>query len=353
MPSNREPIDRKALAQRVVEHQGENPLAMLDQALSFMPEDKVRVYQATKRAEWGEVDPDAIADVLIHRLHARRYPPHLIYLDQGDTLDAEQVQVLIDGENIWESSAWQYLADNMSDEERRRAEEFVKEELCESDEERDVLDADIDLLDQVAQEVTDADNSNWVQDFINATHNMLFRYGLDHEVEGWDDEDGMDSERTALAAALGVDVVQHRQALDDVLNEVSHYGGSVEVIWYGDPAAAIALASPESLLDPDNDYKPFPQAPTLGTVTFTDVHLLVRNGLYGAGMDVKFPGRLTLPWVAGRVSTDTAGPGYSWTSIAGPYEPAYAADFFTQTPAQQNLAAARAYTDAFMTAAGR
>jgi hypothetical protein len=336
MPIIPPPIDRDAFTKRVVEDQGEHPLAMLDQAVSFMPEGALRIYRATKLAEWGEVDVEALTAALVERVKTARMKPHLFYLDRGDEgFHPEQVQALLDGENMYEADAFTMLTENMDENLHVQSVEYVKTEVCETDEERDALDADLDAFEEVRQTVMDLDESNWYQDFLRASHNMLFRYAVDHEVNPWASQydesiDNMDDERTALAAALGVDAAAHKDTLDSILNECAYYGGSVEVIWYGDAESALALAAPDALLNPDDDYKPFPQAPTLGTVTFTDVHVLVRDGLNGAGMDAKFEGQLTLPWVAGRATTDKAGPGYSWTSIAGPYEPAYAATFETK-----------------------
>ena len=50
------------------------------------------------------------------------------------------------------------------------------------------------------------------------------------------------------------------------------------------------------------------------------------DGMNGAGADVQLDAVVSVPWDAGRVCVDSEGPGYSWTEVAGPYEPAYASD---------------------------
>jgi hypothetical protein len=326
MPIIEPPSVRDAFTQRVVEHQGENPLAMLDQAVSFMDNDAFRLYRATKLAEWGEVDVDALVETLKGRLDEARSKPHLHWVDYRDGLNSEQVQALIDGENVYESSAFTYLTESLDEAAYEEAQRYVREDLCESDEERDALDADPDAFDTVRFAVQDTDTSNWYKDFLRQADNMLFRYSIDHEVNPWasqwSDVNTMDDERADLAEALGLDVERYREPLDSVLNECAYYGGSVEVIWYGDAETALALAARGEM--EDDRGRPVRTAPTLGKIIFTDAHLVVRDGLNGAGHDVKIEGDLTLPWVAGRVNTDKHGGGVSWTEIAGPYEPAYA-----------------------------
>lgn len=50
------------------------------------------------------------------------------------------------------------------------------------------------------------------------------------------------------------------------------------------------------------------------------------DDMSGAGMDAGLTATVSLAWDASRVCVDSQGPGYSWTDVAGPYLPAYAAD---------------------------
>lgn len=222
----------------------------------------------------------------------------LAYADRGDRLTVEQVQTAIrEGSDAVREEMWEWCADSAY-----HGEGYYLEDL--PDLLRESI-ADDPNLDYFAREVLRGrDDSDLFGEVLRLTPSMLFRYDLDHE--------GDDPDELGEALGLSPDVIAaNRDGILSALAETAYYGGHLAIIWYGDPLDVVTAT----------DRAHYGEAPA--TISWDNPRVLIRDGLNGSGWDFQFTGTVTLPFEVGRVTTDEKGPGYSWTEIAGPYEPAY------------------------------
>ena len=98
-----------------------------------------------------------------------------------------------------------------------------------------------------------------------------------------------------------------------MLAECEYHGGTLHIIWRGDPAPIVGAC----------DAIRYGQADPPAAIRWRDPSILVLDRMSGSGMDAKIVGTVTLPFDPALVDVDTEGAGYSWTEVAGPYEPAY------------------------------
>lgn len=247
----------------------------------------------------------------------------LLYLNRSDDgLTPQQIQVLLDGSNEWESAEFTFIEDNQADQYLEAATQVL----------RDVLGAELyelleraGRLDEIRWVIEERDDSGGLVDLLlKASPCSLFRFDLGVDVPDSSATSTADDDtRQVIATATGLDLDHPASAaLVESLVANAFYGGRLYVLWYGDPADAVALARPH---DPDD---------TRGTVTFTGAHLLILDSWYGSGHAEPVP-VMTAQWGSRRVSIDAArtGPGYSWTDTAGPVASTYSGSFQLDRPA--------------------
>lgn len=252
----------------------------------------------------------------------------LVYVEYDDKLNDEQIAAFLKGEFPEDSKAFSD-SEEWESETRYRAALGIIRDLCEGDE-YEILEADVDALDEVRDAIYDRDTSDYYGELIKATGSRLFRYDLGYELEpdswNWDDAKYDEAAREIAAVAqLDANDADIMSELRTLIAEAS-YGGKLYVMWYGDTAQAIDLAS--AIDGTENNTNP-------GTVTFVNATLLILDSWNGSGMaadDLKVT--LTLPIKPRNVTIDAprTGTGYSWTEVAGPYNPAYAAEVTINRP---------------------
>ncbi len=245
----------------------------------------------------------------------------LVCIDYDDQLMDEQIVLLLAGDNPFDSKAFADF-DEWVDDCCYDAALSVIGDLCE-DGEYEILKRDSDALDGIRLTIRERDVSDPFGDLLKATGDRLFRYDLGYDLAdgswAWADEEyEVAALEIAEAAGLNPDNGDLLRELWSLVAE-STDGGRLYVLWSGDVAQAVDLASAvEGTPEHDNP----------GTVTFVEPHLLVLNSWNGSGSEVRVEGNVTLPIVPRRVQLDAAkiGGGYSWTDVAGPVTSAYGCD---------------------------
>jgi hypothetical protein len=241
----------------------------------------------------------------------------LLYLDRSDDgLTPQQIQVLLDGTNEWESSEFSHLETAESDAYMEAATQVLRELLGE---ELYELAERADRLDEIRWAVEERDDSGGLVNLLlKASVSSLFRSDLGVDVPDFTMTSAEDDDtRQVIANAAGLDLDHPPSAaLVEGLVVNASYGGRLYVLWYGDLVDAVALARPH---DPQD---------VRGTVTFTGAHLLILDSLNGSGHAEPVP-VITAQWGARRVSIDAArlGACYSWTDTAGPVASTYSGTF--------------------------
>lgn len=259
----------------------------------------------------------------------------LHYLSYDDQLRPEQIKVMLDLENPYESEEFTFVEQAESDSAYESAMHVINNDLFGNDSDvvdaiKDVLDDRVDDLRFTIQERGD----DLITMLLKNTGNHLFRWAL----TGDDDpicpdnsagEDDIVRVETMLREA-GVPADFDLRA---VFAE-SGYGGTPYLMWYGDTEDAVNLGeqvawvtNPNGSMSPDTTTQH-------GTVTFTDVHFAILDHYNGSGYVSDDTLTTTVPWFAGRVSIDAphTGPGYSWHDTAGPVASAYKGDFTRNLP---------------------
>lgn len=259
----------------------------------------------------GAIDAEAIKAAVIGRLD-RTY--ELFYTHQNDDLTDGQIDVLLQGDNPWESKEFTYFEEAHSDSRYAYALAAVRE-ACEHDE-YDVLAQNPDLLDEVRFAVEDRDTADPVQMMLRNSNHRLFRFDLDYNLapdsHGWSEE-ATDEAARDLARATGLDA-NDTAVMDKMRELIAHatYGGRLCIIWYGDPEDAVKLGRAR------------------GLVTFHSPRLAVHDGWNGSGHDVGIDGDLLFQTWPGDVvidSREVRRGGYCWQEICGPSLSAYGAEF--------------------------
>ena len=165
----------------------------------------------------------------------------------------------------------------------------------------------------VRETLWERDDSDPVAAMLRHTGSLLMRYRLDYDVAPSADPDAAAYD---VAHALGLDgegYLRNREAILGMLAECSYYGGTLHIIWHGDAAPIVDAC----------DAIRYEQADPPTAIRWRDPSILVLDRMNGSGMDAKIVGTVTLPFDTELVDVDTEGAGYSWTEVAGPYEPAY------------------------------
>ncbi len=250
-----------------------------------------------------------VAAAVIARLDAEYT---LWYPSYDDRLTNEQITALLAGENPYDDhKAFIHFEDVMSEHLYRAACDVITDLTTER--ELEILENDGGAHDEVRFAVQDRDTTDWVTALLRQTGSRLLRLDLDHEVPWLDhqvaDDDDYEAALSDVASAAFLDLSSERRDVIDTILRESYAGGALYVLWYGDVESAVEWAGIEH-----------------GVATFTNANLLVLNHLSGSGFCEVIPGTFTVP--LGAITLDAAriGPGYSWTDVAGPYEPAYAAE---------------------------
>lgn len=169
------------------------------------------------------------------------------------------------------------------------------------------------VMEAVRETLWDRDESDPVAAMLRHTGSLLMRHRLDCEVAPSADPDAAAYD---VAHALGLDgegYLANREAILVMLAECEYHGGTLHIIWRGDPAPIVGAC----------DAIRYGQADPPTTIRWRDPSILVLDRMGGSGMDAKIVGTVTLPFDPALVDVDTEGAGYSWTEVAGPYEPAY------------------------------
>jgi hypothetical protein len=256
----------------------------------------------------------------------------LNYVDREDRITAKQLQAMFESpsasddaeseiQDNFEDQGYQYMIEAIQD-----ACKSVATDDEDANELYEELKADDDAFQGVKDEVRERDDSKLIADLTRNTPSELFRYRLvpeDSEIDGfaipdssqWDDkeiEDGVKS----LAGFIGCDPVQYHGQLFELLANAS-YGGSPQIIWYGDVGELLA-----SRVFGEDKWE------VTKTITFKDPFIGVLNGWNGSGHDAQFKGlTLTLPYDPARILVDSAQGRYgSWDSVCGLNKSAYRTD---------------------------
>ena len=265
----------------------------------------------------------------------------LNYVSYDDKLDAAQIQVLLDGENPWESKeftnfeTWeseagyhgvQWVLDDLLTEEQREILEAATTSnpgYTMKDGQRVAMTYTTDLMEDLRSEIQDRDDIDPAVGDLEG----VYRYDLDVSIDGgpwdWDNDTRRETYRE-IATAAGLNVLD-RDVIRKLreLTENASYGGHLYVIWYTDAETAIELAEPTHWKDTDKG--PVEDTDVNGTVTFTgSPSLIILDHWNGSGHEVTID-TITVPWKPRNVSIDAKGTGrgYSWDEIAGVYGPAY------------------------------
>jgi len=238
-----------------------------------------------------------------------RIEPHipgtvaLMYVDYRDSLTDEQVVKLLtgdDGRLAVDESIWEWASDQEWD-----ATEQVIKDACEA-EDIDPDDLDDECREHLREIARERDTSDPYADLLRQTGDKLFRYSLDTYVESLAHTEE-DDRAQAVAEATGLPADDPRIA--EALG-YAYDGGQVYLMWSGDVADAVALAS-----GPEGGN---------ATVTIDGAQLLVLSSFNGSGWAADLDAPITVPWVAGRVSLDCPRAhgggsygGWSWTDTTG------------------------------------
>lgn len=169
------------------------------------------------------------------------------------------------------------------------------------------------VMEAVRETLWERDDSDPVAAMLRHTGSLLMRYRLDYDVAPSADRDAAAYD---VAVALGLDgegYLASREAILGMLAECEHYGGTLHIIWHGDAATVVDAC----------DAIRYEQADPPTAIRWRDPSILVLDRWSGSGMDARISGTVTLPFDPALVDVDTEGAGYSWTEVAGPYEPAY------------------------------
>ncbi len=273
-------------------------------------------------------EPPALADVVAKvRAAIEGKTFRQFYADYDDELRPEQVQVLLAGENPYESKEFDFLEQNVEEYIHHSAVETLKEFV--TDEEWAVLE-DTDEHDDLLSEVMYADTSDPIYDMLRNTGSMLLRYDLDVPVDTdySSDENTLIEQASAIVNALGVTGVEEATALgqrivSDLLPEAS-YGERAQIIWYADVADVVKVVDQISHGNT-----------ATAAMTFANGYIMVYDGWNGSGHDIKVDGPFTVPFLPENIRVDACA-SHSWDSIAGVVHSAYAADVtFTVTDTKE------------------
>lgn len=231
------------------------------------------------------------------------------YIDQGDELTDKQLQMLLDGEELYEDDHF----DEWESDRRHLDTQYVIDDLL-SPEQRDLLDGRIEDL---RQEIYDRDTGDLGQQLLHATGCKLVRFDLEHTVDPypWNAEQEELNERAeGIAEALHLDpTTEQRELLHNLVVEAS-YGGRLYAFCYLDGEEALKLAT-------GGGEQP-------ETVTFTPARIVVLDHLNGSGSEIELDS-ITVPWSPQRVTLDARGIGfgYSWDEVCGLHKPYYRCEF--------------------------
>lgn len=263
----------------------------------------------------------AIVDKVRRSLDGRTVT--LTYADRDDSLRPEQVQVLLKGENPYESSEFTFLEDAESEQRHQSATEELREIL--SGAEYALLEEDDEALDEARSLVFDADGSDLITDILKNTGPMLLRYDLGVDV--WTDYTSSDEDREQMKAEIVEALTlpeDHpvRARLDELLTDGQ--SGRLWVIW---------SAYPEHVVD---EVWPLQKPRMVGDVPAATItwnrppgdagaRLLILDSLNGSGHDVPLGGPLTVPFDADNLTTDDRSGGHGWNDVAGLVRSAYEA----------------------------
>lgn len=231
----------------------------------------------------------------------------LIYVDYDDGLSDEQIARIFDGDVEGVESDVDEWAMEGTD---HNVDEIIAD-LVPEEHHRDLLEAG-DEIDELRNAIQERDDSRGaLMELLHTTGSKLMRYALDYELEpdswNWDEEQIVEAMH-GIADAAGIDFDTNEKALRSLVVEAS-YGGSLYVIWYGDPEDVV-----KGVLNTtwEND-----EAPT--TIAWTDPHLVVLDGWNGSGYSDDVKGIVTKPFVPTNLRMDgnVKGHGYTWDQVAG------------------------------------
>lgn len=253
---------------------------------------------------------------------------HLAYAQYGDRLTPDQIQVLLNNENEYESKHFTELEMIESDQRWHAAREIIKDLL-----EPNLFDLletyRADRLDEIQMEIQERDESGLITELLRETPNHLFWYALEVSVpDSTMDDWQRAATRQEIADAAGLDLADPTNVakIDDMMTD-AHYGGELGVIWYGNTQDAVNL-SRRVVWNADGTLNTEPT----GNVVWHGASLLILDRLNGSGGERPFP-TITADWAPLRVAIDSPRMGgWSWTDIAGPSMHAYAADVTINRP---------------------
>lgn len=245
---------------------------------------------------------------------------HLHHVERDQKLEPEQVAVLLRGENPYEEKAFTYLEQVEQDASYEAAMSEIKAVLDE--EEFAVLESEQDALDEVRFMVQDNAEDDLITALFKNTPPMLMRYDLDFSVNTlWNSTEEKKAEEVAR-------IIEHLKVPADhpVRGELAElldnaiYGGSLQVIWYGNAFEVARQVMPTQKARLGVEAKP-------AVITFgVGAKLLVLDQVNGTGYEVELGAELTVPFDSERITTDRDGRAYSWDEIAGLHAPAFAAE---------------------------
>lgn len=234
----------------------------------------------------------------------------LVDVDYRDELTPEQVQSCIDGGS-------DVIREELNDGDWRYESEMASAAYYAGGLPsllRELYDSDFDFRCEVLEALRDRDDSDPVRDMIRQTPSMLMRYAVAVDV-GTDTADAAVFDVAAALGLSGDEYLANRDAIAMLAESAPYYVGPIYVVWYGDPGDVIAATDAHHYGNPEPSV-----------IQWRNPYLVMLDRMNGAGADVQLEAVVSIPWDAARVCVDSEGPGYSWTEVAGPYEPAYASD---------------------------
>ena len=222
------------------------------------------------------------------------------YVDYRDQLNDDQIRMVLDNdfEALYES-VWEWEADMRRDAMFDLAIDFERDNDCE-DELRESED-----FEWFEEACYDRDDFDVIGELTRNTPAQPMRYCLDYDVEPseFSNEDDNIAVAQVIAAHLGIDYETNANMLRSLTVEAS-YGGRLKVLHLTELSDLEGATS----------------------VTFTDPHILVYDGLNGSGSMEQVWGEVTVNLARdGAVALDKGR--MSWTEdIAGIYTPALLTD---------------------------
>jgi hypothetical protein len=234
----------------------------------------------------------------------------LVYVAYDDSLTDKQIQHAFDGKAPFEDAEYEEWESDL----RYANAVVVIEEHVNADDlallRESAGDIGLALFDELRFAVEERDTSTPFEDLARQTGHKWMRYsvGVESSSDWTSDDEQIAADVAAIAEALGIDPVEHRALLDELVREGGT--GVVHVLWYG---------AVDELIEPCSHFGADGQPPER-RITWENPHLLILDSLNGAGHMVDFPGTVTLPFKPGRLKLDASGigNGYSWSDeIAG------------------------------------